>query len=181
MPFTVQSKDELLKILGKPAWGDNRLLSKVSYLSGVDAFDDVLKGEKNVEGTSSINLIQCPLGLQIQLTRMFKSYSIAILPDQIEMIELEDKGQDYTQKDKSVIGRAIIGGLLLGPLGAVVGGMSGIGAKEVKVDSQRLLLAISLRIANEERILSFSCKIKNRPEVDKFFSSYYKDKLPGNS
>jgi hypothetical protein len=33
-------------------------------------------------------------------------------------------------QDKSVLGRAAIGGLLLGPLGAVVGGMSGVGGKQ---------------------------------------------------
>lgn len=32
-------------------------------------------------------------------------------------------------EDKSVIGRAVVGGLLLGPLGAVVGGISGVGSK----------------------------------------------------
>ena len=34
-----------------------------------------------------------------------------------------------TTENKSVIGRAVVGGLLLGPLAAVVGGMSGIGTK----------------------------------------------------
>lgn len=35
------------------------------------------------------------------------------------------------KKDKSVIGRAVVGGLLLGPIGAVVGGISGMGKKEI--------------------------------------------------
>lgn len=34
------------------------------------------------------------------------------------------------EENKSVIGRAIVGGLLLGPVGAVVGGISGTGKKE---------------------------------------------------
>jgi len=33
-------------------------------------------------------------------------------------------------EDKSVVKRAVVGGLILGPLGAVVGGMSGIGSKK---------------------------------------------------
>lgn len=42
------------------------------------------------------------------------------------------KTTDILTKDKSVIGRGIIGGVLLGPLGAIIGGMSGIGKKQLK-------------------------------------------------
>lgn len=37
--------------------------------------------------------------------------------------------KELTNENKSVVGRAVVGGLLLGPLGAIVGGMSGIGSK----------------------------------------------------
>lgn|GEM_PF-4870672 len=37
---------------------------------------------------------------------------------------------DLALVDKSVAGRAVVGGILLGPVGAIVGGMSGIGAKK---------------------------------------------------
>ena len=37
--------------------------------------------------------------------------------------------QEVLQVNKSVIGRAAVGGLLLGGLGAIIGGMSGIGTK----------------------------------------------------
>lgn len=37
--------------------------------------------------------------------------------------------QQLTTENKSVIGRAALGGLLLGPIGAIVGGISGIGSK----------------------------------------------------
>lgn len=39
---------------------------------------------------------------------------------------------DFAKKQKSVIGRAVVGGILIGPVGAVVGGMSGIGDKDMK-------------------------------------------------
>lgn len=35
-----------------------------------------------------------------------------------------------TEKNKSVVGRAIVGGVLTGGLGAIVGGMTGIGSKK---------------------------------------------------
>ena len=37
---------------------------------------------------------------------------------------------ELVQANKSVVGRAVVGALIMGPLGAVVGGMSGISAKE---------------------------------------------------
>lgn len=39
---------------------------------------------------------------------------------------------ELLQKQKSIAGRAVVGGLLLGPVGAIVGGMTGIGKKEQK-------------------------------------------------
>ena len=50
---------------------------------------------------------------------------------------------DIIEKNKSVIGRAVAGGLLFGGLGAVVGGISGTGKKEQKV--KRLMLIISYK------------------------------------
>lgn len=46
--------------------------------------------------------------------------------DEIENIETLTEEQ---AKDKSVIGRAIVGGLLFGGVGAIVGGISGTGQK----------------------------------------------------
>lgn len=48
---------------------------------------------------------------------------------QLEKIELVTSEQ---LKNKSVIGRAALGGIIFGPLGAIVGGMSGIGQKPIK-------------------------------------------------
>lgn len=39
---------------------------------------------------------------------------------------------EMAEKNKSVIGRAVVGGLLLGPVGAVVGGISGTGTNKKK-------------------------------------------------
>lgn len=45
-----------------------------------------------------------------------------------------------SEMDKSVIGRAVVGGLILGPIGAVVGGMSGIRNKKKIVDKNYLVI-----------------------------------------
>ncbi|CEN87332.1 hypothetical protein [Paraclostridium sordellii] len=60
------------------------------------------------------------------------------------------------EKDKSVIGRAAIGGVLLGPLGAIVGGMSGIGTKtKSKTKSKNYIIINYKSLDNELKILSF--------------------------
>ena len=59
---------------------------------------------------------------------------IAINNIRIIAVDRIKKTSIYSEKEileqsKSVIGRAAVGGLLLGPLGAIVGGMSGTGTK----------------------------------------------------
>jgi len=46
-----------------------------------------------------------------------------------QVIEMQKISSDEL-RNKDVIGPAVLGGLMLGPLGAIVGGMSGVGAKE---------------------------------------------------
>ena len=55
---------------------------------------------------------------------------VQILPySRIKKTEVISSTQ-ISEKQKSVIKRALAGGILLGPLGAVVGGLSGVGKKE---------------------------------------------------
>lgn len=46
--------------------------------------------------------------------------------------------EQLVEKEKSVIKRAVVGGLLLGPVAAIVGGISGVGTKKTK-DKQNFL------------------------------------------
>ena len=57
------------------------------------------------------------------------------------------------EQQKSVIGRAAVGGLILGPLGAIVGGMSGIGNKSKK--ETRHYLIINYISPEGEKAISF--------------------------
>lgn len=60
---------------------------------------------------------------------------------------------EIEQKSKSVGGRAMIGGVLLGPVGAIVGGMSGIGKKEKK--KIRSYVIINYTSGGEDKVASF--------------------------
>jgi len=49
---------------------------------------------------------------------------------------------ELTSQNKSVVGRAAVGGLLLGPLGAIVGGMSGVNGSKM---SYKTYLVVNYR------------------------------------
>lgn len=60
-----------------------------------------------------------------------------------------------TEKGKSVIGRAIVGGILTGGIGAVVGGMSGIGSKKKVKKTYYFAINYKSLNDNEIKVLSF--------------------------
>lgn len=62
--------------------------------------------------------------------------------------------KEIIEKSKSVTGRAIAGGVLLGPLGAIIGGMSGVGNKQ-KSETHYYMI-INYKSRDEEiKVLSF--------------------------
>ena len=79
------------------------------------------------------------------------------------------------KKKKSVIGRALLGGILLGPLGAVVGGLSGVGEKDIKGVENIITLKITHN--NEENNILLACKNKRIKSFNKFINEYLFDKI----
>lgn len=64
---------------------------------------------------------------------------------------------DLLKQDKSVIARGVVGGLLLGPIGAIVGGMSGVGTK----DKKGAFLVINYRSSATDQIEVIIFDMKN--------------------
>jgi len=64
---------------------------------------------------------------------------------------------DLLKKDRSVIGRGVAGGLLLGPLGAIVGGMSAVG-RHKKVKGEFLILNYISSGEEEPKVIIFDMK-----------------------
>lgn len=97
---------------------------------------------------------------------------ISLLPDQIEIRQIiggkavaylsysqvtaaaKIGEREIVETDKSVIGRAMVGGVMLGPLGAVVGGMSGVGKKQKTVYKDFFVINYTAA-SGEPSVLSF--------------------------
>lgn len=82
--------------------------------------------------------------------RIGKKESIYLMFEQITKVGIVSERQ-IKEIDKSVLKRATIGGLLLGPLGAIVGGIDGIGKKEKM--QEKNFFVINYNSNNEEKVL----------------------------
>ncbi len=84
-------------------------------------------------------------------------------------VELVEDGKSLMKTSSgSIAGRAIVGGILLGPLGAVVGGVTG------KKNKENSVMEVSLRlILNDTRNSIFTYTfLKNKSGIDKDSSAY---------
>ncbi len=166
----ILNKKELNELLGKIGFLDtpDELIAKIEYLGGINAFDSLLDGRSQKEYGAVIHIIKRPQGLQVKLASNFSSKSIGILDNQIKKILIGHKDAIVKNKDKSVIGRAVVGGVLLGPLGALIGGMSGLknGEKIILPDS---ILLLEGEINKDIFKIAFSCKKKNLNDAKSFF------------
>jgi hypothetical protein len=102
---------------------------------GDAAFSGDFRPEDNVIrtiNTGGVKVLLHKFGINIA-NGLFIS-EMEIHNSQIISIDFADQSE-LLKQNKSVIGRAVVGNLLMGPMGAIVGGMSGIGSKNVKKNS----------------------------------------------
>lgn len=75
------------------------------------------------------------------------------------------------EKSKSVVGRAVIGGVLLGGLGAVVGAASGIGTKKVAKEEAYFVINY-LNKEGETAVISFKTPFRTDVAAEEFSVLY---------
>ncbi len=116
-----------------------------------------------------------------KLLGIVKKETILISKAKRVVIELK---REYTpaeyetiEKDKSVIGRAIVGGLLLGPVGAIVGGMSGIGTKKETKVIQNANEDIYIDIIAEKQHFLFKVSKLNNDLAYKLYKKVQDEKM----
>ena len=174
------TKKELNEKLGKPnIWMPKKTINLFYYLGGVESFDDKIDAKSIFSVPNIADFEIRSQGLVIKIMDKFKQHRIGIEYNKIVSINLEDKEQIYEKKEKSVVGRAVVGGLLLGPLGALVGGMTGLKDGIKKGDMPDLVLSIEIgKNENDiEKMIMFSCKYDKRTDVIQFFKKNMTDKF----
>lgn len=82
------------------------------------------------------------------VSRLNKKMSVSLKYEKVTNCEFLTE-KDIQEKAKSVLGRAAVGGLLLGPVGAIVGGMTGLNGKKVK-EKTRAFIVINYTTGNDE-------------------------------
>ena len=125
--------------------------------SGSPAINIALnEGAPNWIGGSSVRLVLDDDDSQFCIeSRTDKRYPPALLKySQLTAADVVTE-QEIKTKSKSVVGRAVIGGLLLGSLGATIGGISGIGNKQQTSEKQYLVINYTSAVGGEPKVLSF--------------------------
>jgi uncharacterized protein YkvS len=174
----ILSKDQIKDQLGKHgmlATKDALINNTVVYMGGITEFDTHIEENKvNIDLTS---IWKRPKGLELDFSSGWNHFRIAILFDNVNFWTIEQKDQIVAKKSKSIIGRALLGGVLLGPVGAVVGGMTGIGDKDVKVSDIDNVISLSYVEDGKEFMILFSCKDKKVQKVTNYLNRNLNNKF----
>lgn len=119
---------------------DLSLGKQIANWKGDAAFSgEFSKSQDFVFDISSGKLSVAMFANGLMITRSLFSPALSIHRTQI--ISLEHTSQEEVHRvGKSVVGRAIVGGLVTGGIGAIIGGLSGIGSKEKKADVHYLVV-----------------------------------------
>jgi hypothetical protein len=114
----------------------------------------MMDGIKTIKPNSLVRLTILNDGRLEIRQRIFKNDPVYLKLSQITNVGLITE-KEIMEKSKSVIGRAAVGGLLLGPLGAMVGGMSGVGDKKKQRLATYYIINYSSGVTGNPAVLSF--------------------------
>jgi len=178
------SKEESKRILGrkKGFFGQGKSLDSVPifYIGGISEIDDDL-ASRQIELKDQMTMFNAyPNGFEIEVytlptkTRLgTRTYRIPIMPNQLLKWTIEKQDAVYEQQSKSVLGRAVIGGLLFGGAGAVVGALSGTKGKREKVNFIDYVLTLIINYSGEEKAIILGFPNAIIKDVKKFFDKSF--------
>lgn len=114
-------------------------------LSMIDGLPDISAGAEMV-----LSLSGDILSVRPRLAKKVQPYTLNV--NKITNIAMLTE-KDIIEKSKSVAGRALVGGVFLGSLGAIIGGMSGIGNKSKNSVTTYIVINYN---SNGEKAISFA-------------------------
>jgi hypothetical protein len=173
-----QINDELGKI---GFWGEgfDVFRGHMRYLGGIAEIDEIINNDE-IDGDITVSYMSTrPHGLEMILyhengiTEFESRSTVGIFNNQIKYWTIDKQDEIIAKKSKSVLGRALVGGLILGPLGAVVGGISGIGDKKVKVSKTDNIFILCCSENDQDTNILFSCDNKKVDKTLEFFNKNY--------
>lgn len=164
-------KNELEKIIGKASfWMPKKIVNVCEYGAGIEEMDEALGAQNFLKIKPLVNFTKHSDGIEISIMHNFKLYYAGINNADIISITLETGGI-IDIEERSVLKRAIVGGLILGPLGAVIGGASGIKDKTIKDNDNLIIFAL---VDGKEQALIFTIKKGKTKEVAKFYQDNFR-------
>jgi len=130
-------------LFGKKNKNSDRSVN-LSFVDGIEGYGKGLAIELSINTEKECVTIK---------SRAVKKPEVNLKFEQITGVNVVSE-KDIIEKSKSTVGRAIVGGVLLGRLGAIIGGMSGIGNKQKS--ETHYYMVINYKSKNEEiKVLSF--------------------------
>jgi len=154
----------------------NALIGEMQYLGGIPEIDQLIENNKIDLKIANVSMEMRPNGVEIYILNGFNKIRIGLYSERINFWTIEQQQEVVAKKSKSVIGRALLGGVLLGPVGAIVGGMTGIGDKTVKISDVDNIVSISYSQDDKDAVILLSCKNKKVKTVYEYLKKNFGDK-----
>ncbi|MEX0966995.1 MAG: hypothetical protein WD077_07135 [Bacteroidia bacterium] len=173
-------KNEIAQMIGNLGlFHQVKLMNKLSYISGVEPFDRLVQEKKTFSPKLTTNLLMRKGGLEIQISNGSQQFYAAIPFQNLNDIVLEDKEQILLRKERSVLGKAMLRGNLLDPLGRLQNIFTDLIPHKGGIKAPDLYLSFSFQDDNNcNRMIILSCMYKNKLHVSNFLCShlceYYK-------
>lgn len=178
------SKEESKRLFGrkKGFFGQDMSIDSVPiyYIGGISEIDDDLASRQIELKDQMTTFKKYPNGFEIEVLTlptktqlMSKTFRIPILPIQVLKWTTEKQDAVYDQQSKSVLGRAVLGGLLFGGVGAVVGAISGTKGERKKVSFIDYILTLFIDFDGKEKAIILGFPNVIIKEVKIFFEKNF--------